>query len=78
MTATNAELADQAAPLDALLIDAALGPVRRFTPDLSTVRWATSLSRRPLTCARRVRDLASEAAGAVIGGLRSARSPGSP
>ena len=67
MTATNAELADQAAPLDALLIDAALGPVRRFTPDLSTARWATSLARRPLTCARRVRDLASEAVGAAIG-----------
>ncbi len=28
-----ADLADQAAPLDALLIDAALGPVRRFAPD---------------------------------------------
>ncbi len=67
MSATNAELADQAAPLDALLIDAALGPVRRFTPDLSTARWATSLARRPLTCARRVRDLASEAIGAAIG-----------
>ena len=53
MTAT-ADLADQAAPLDALLVDAALGPVRRFAPDLSTARWATSLARKPLTCARRV------------------------
>jgi polyhydroxyalkanoate synthase len=67
MTATNAELADQAAPLDALLIDAALGPVRRFTPDLSTARWATALALRPLTCARRVRDLASEAVGTALG-----------
>ena len=46
MTAT-ADLADQAAPLDALLVDAALGPVRRFAPDLSTARWATSLARKP-------------------------------
>jgi polyhydroxyalkanoate synthase len=67
MTTTPGELADQAAPLDALLVDAALGPVRRFTPDLSTVRWASSLARKPLTVARRMRDLASEAVGATIG-----------
>src|ERR1700759_2152387 len=67
MTTTTAELADQAAPLDSLLVDAALGPVRRFSPDLSTARWATSLARQPMTCARRVRDLASEALGAAIG-----------
>jgi polyhydroxyalkanoate synthase len=66
-TATPAELADQAAPLDALLIDAALGPVRRFMPDLSTARWATSLARQPLTCARRIRALASDALGAAVG-----------
>jgi len=67
VTATDAELADQAAPLDALLVDAALGSVRRFTPDLSTARWATALARRPLTVARRVRDLASEGVGTAIG-----------
>jgi len=64
---TTADLADQAAPLDALLVDAALGPVRRFAPDLSTARWATSLARKPLTSARRVRDLCSEAFAAAIG-----------
>ncbi len=66
-TATTAELADQAAPLDALLVDAALGPVRRFLPDLSTARWATSLARKPLTTARRVGDLATDALGVAVG-----------
>ena len=41
MTASTSRLAESAAPLDALLVDAALGPVRRFAPDLSTA------SRRP-------------------------------
>jgi polyhydroxyalkanoate synthase subunit PhaC len=66
-TESTAELADQAAPLDALLVDAALGPVRRFLPDLSTARWATSLARKPLTSARRVRDLVADALGAAVG-----------
>ena len=42
-----ADLADQAAPLDALLVDAALGPARRFAPDLSTAKLAVGLARRP-------------------------------
>jgi len=67
MTTNPAELADQAAPLDALLVDAALGPVRRFTPDLSTARWATSLALKPLTCARRVGELAAESRRVVVG-----------
>ena len=64
---TTAQMADRAAPLDALLVDAALGSVRRFTPDVSTARWATSLARKPLSCARRVRDLASEVASITVG-----------
>ena len=36
------ELADRAAPLDALLIDAALGTARRFAPDASTVKFVAS------------------------------------
>ena len=32
----DASVADAAAPLDSLLVDAALGPMRRFTPDSST------------------------------------------
>ena len=67
MTTNPAELADRAAPLDALLVDAALGPVRRFTPDLSIARWATSLALKPLTCARRVGELAAESRRVVVG-----------
>jgi polyhydroxyalkanoate synthase subunit PhaC len=55
------DLADRAAPLDALLVDAALGP-RRFLPDASTLRLALGLGRRPATTGRRLRDLAGELA----------------
>ena len=41
------ELADRAAPLDALLVDAALGPMRRLAPNASTVRFAARLARHP-------------------------------
>src|SRR5260370_6585438 len=56
------EPADQAAPLDALLVDAALGTLRRFVPDASAARLAVSLVRRPRTTGRRLRDLAAELA----------------
>src|SRR5262245_35864805 len=62
-----ADLADQAAPLDSLLIDAALGPVRRFTPDASTARLLGGLARRPGTTARRLGSLAAESGRIVIG-----------
>jgi len=61
------DLADTAAPLDALLVDAALGPVRRFAPDLSTAKLAASLARRPLATAQRLGSLAAEAARITIG-----------
>jgi polyhydroxyalkanoate synthase len=54
------ELADQAAPLDALLVDAALGPLRRFAPDASTAKFAAGLGRRPRTTGRRLGGLAAE------------------
>jgi polyhydroxyalkanoate synthase subunit PhaC len=62
-----ADLADQAAPLDALLIDAALGPVRRFAPDGSTAKLAAGLARRPAATARRLRSLAAESGRIVFG-----------
>ena len=43
----SAETADQAAPLDALLADAALGTFRRFAPDASAAKFAAALARRP-------------------------------
>jgi poly[(R)-3-hydroxyalkanoate] polymerase subunit PhaC len=61
------EVADQAAPLDALLVEAALGPLRRFTPDASTVRFALQLARRPRTTGRRLGGLAAELARIGVG-----------
>jgi polyhydroxyalkanoate synthase subunit PhaC len=62
-----ADLADQAAPLDALLIDAALGPVRRFAPDASTAKFVGALARRPGTTACRLRSFAAESGRIAVG-----------
>jgi polyhydroxyalkanoate synthase subunit PhaC len=48
---------DVAAPLDALLVEAALGPIRRPAPDLSTVRLLASLATRPTVPVRRLGSL---------------------
>jgi polyhydroxyalkanoate synthase subunit PhaC len=61
------DVADQAAPLDALLVDAALGPLRRFAPNRSTARFAFHLARRPLTTGRRLGGLAAELARIGVG-----------
>src|SRR5512133_3147830 len=53
------ELADRAAPLDALLVDAALGPMRRLAPNSSTVRFAARLARHPMAPGRRQGYLAA-------------------
>lgn len=66
MSATQQD-ADFAAPMDSLLVDAANGPWRRFVPDLSTARWAVRLARRPVTTARRARDLGAETGRIVVG-----------
>jgi polyhydroxyalkanoate synthase subunit PhaC len=60
-TTTRSRLAESSAPLDVLLVDAALGPLRRFVPDTSTARWAISLARRPDITARRLGGLGAEA-----------------
>ena len=62
-----AALAENSATLDALLVDAALGPVRRFVPDMSTVRWAVSLARQPDITARRLAGLGAEAGRVLTG-----------
>jgi hypothetical protein len=54
------QLADQAAPLDALLVDAALGTLRRVAPDMSAAKLAVALARRPCTTGRRMGGLAAE------------------
>jgi poly[(R)-3-hydroxyalkanoate] polymerase subunit PhaC len=61
------ELADQAAPLDALLVDAALGPMRRLSPNTSTARFAVRLARHPRTTTRRLGSLTAELARVVAG-----------
>ena len=63
----TASAADQAAPLDALLVDAALGPLHRYRPDLSTARFLAGLARRPGTTGRRLAGLAQEIARAATG-----------
>jgi len=63
MTATD----DLAAPLDALLIDAALGPLRRLTPNLSVARLAARLAGDPATTGRRLGSLAGELARVGLG-----------
>jgi polyhydroxyalkanoate synthase subunit PhaC len=68
------ELADQAAPLDALLIDAALGPLRRFAPDMSAAKFATGLASRPRITSQRLGSLAAELA--RIGAGTSVLAPG--
>ena len=68
------ELADQAAPLDALLIDAALGPLRRFAPGMSAVKFAAGLASRPRSTGRRLGSLAAELA--RIGAGTSMLAPG--
>jgi polyhydroxyalkanoate synthase len=67
VTASTDQLADHAAPLDVLLVDAALGPLRRFRPDMSTAKWALSLARKPRTTARRLGGLGAEA-GRILAG----------
>jgi polyhydroxyalkanoate synthase subunit PhaC len=66
-TIPPSELAETTAPLDALLVDAALGPFRRFVPDLSTAKWAVSLSRQPEVTARRLGELGAEAGRILTG-----------
>jgi poly[(R)-3-hydroxyalkanoate] polymerase subunit PhaC len=60
------DLADTAAPLDALLVDAALG-TRRFLPDASTAKLAGSLLLHPRTTGRRLGGLAAEITRAAAG-----------
>jgi len=61
------QLADQAAPLDALLVDAALGTFRRFAPDMSAAKLAVALARRPDATGRRMGGLAAEFGRIAVG-----------
>ena len=61
------QLADQAAPLDALLVQATRSPLRRFVPTASTAKFAAALVRHPRRTGRQVRDLAGEFTRVVAG-----------
>jgi polyhydroxyalkanoate synthase len=72
--AQNTRLANDAAPLDVLLVDAALGPLRRFRPDMSTAKWAMSLARQPRSTVRRLGGLGAEA-GRILAGTSTVTPP---
>ena len=59
--------ADVAAPLDALLVDAALGPVRRFAPNASTVTFGLRLALRPRATTRRLVGAAGDLGRVALG-----------
>src|SRR4029450_747970 len=61
------ELADRAAPLDALLVDAALGPRRGLAPNSPPVRFAARLASHPVATGRRLGSLAAELARVGVG-----------
>jgi polyhydroxyalkanoate synthase subunit PhaC len=64
---TAPDVDDLAAPLDALLIDAAFGPLRRLAPDASVAALALRLATRPGATAARLRSLAAELARVGLG-----------
>ena len=66
MSTANTRPAENAAALDVLLVDAALGPLHRFLPDMSTVKWGVALARTPRT-ARRLGELGAEAGRILTG-----------
>ena len=65
--AGSEELADRAAPLDSLLVQATRSPLRRFVPTMSTAKFAASLVRHPLRTGRRVAGLAGELTQVAVG-----------
>jgi polyhydroxyalkanoate synthase subunit PhaC len=66
------DLADRAAPLDALLVDAAVR-TRPFIPDGSAAKLAVALLRHPRATGRRLGGLAADVARATVG--RSSLAP---
>lgn len=56
-----------ASPLDTLLIDAGLTPLRRFLPNSSTVKLAAKLAVKPATTTRRLGAVAAEMGRITVG-----------
>ena len=76
MTAPTELADDLAAPLDAMLIDAAFGPIRQLAPDLSTARLLGRLAARPRTTAQRLGALAADLVRVGLGGSGLGPAPG--
>jgi polyhydroxyalkanoate synthase subunit PhaC len=74
VAARPVEADDAAAPLDLLLVDGALGPMRRLLPGSAGMRLTADLARRPGTVARRGFELAGELGQIVAGQSRRAPS----
>jgi polyhydroxyalkanoate synthase len=70
--ADDAQADGSAAPLDLVLGDAASGPLRRFLPGMSGVRFSAHLARHPVRVAARGRHLAAELARIGVGRSRLA------
>ncbi|MFV0457868.1 MAG: PHA/PHB synthase family protein [Actinomycetales bacterium] len=60
MTSTDIPNAEVAAPLDALLVQAAQSPMRRFVPDASVLKFAGNLVTHPRRTGYRLSHLARE------------------
>ena len=54
-------------PLDMLLFDASQGPLRRFIPGMSGIRFTANLARRPQRVVRRGAGLVAELAKVGVG-----------
>jgi len=65
--AVSQEADNLAVPLDALLVDAGLGPARRFLPNSSVLACGAKLALHPLTVTRRLLGLGAESLRIVAG-----------
>jgi polyhydroxyalkanoate synthase len=66
-TAEGARAAAEGAPLEVMLADAALGPVRRLVPGVAGVRLAAQLAGRPVESTRRALRLTGDLANVALG-----------
>jgi class II poly(R)-hydroxyalkanoic acid synthase len=75
MTTAADRAEDLAEPLDFLLTAAATGPMRRFLPNSSWIRMASSLAVRPATVGRRLASLSVDLGRVAAGTSERAPSP---
>ena len=73
--AETGRAAANGSPLDVMLTDAALGPVRRLLPGLAGVRLAAQVAARPVHTTRRTLRLTGELAKVLVGRSKVEPSP---